>query len=189
MILGAATGLITAHALANETEIQAAGPVGLLRGTLTSAQTPLNSTLALIVPGSGPTDRDGNSPYGLKTDTYKLLATGLSTLGISTVRIDKRGMYGSAKAIANPNQVTIDDYASDVHTWVSTIRKQTGVKCVWLIGHSEGGLVSLVAAQNSADICGLLLIASPGRELGGFLKSSWNLTLQMLQYWMKQKQF
>jgi pimeloyl-ACP methyl ester carboxylesterase len=91
--------------------------------------------------------------------------------GIGSVRIDKRGMFVSNGAVADANAVTIADYASDVRTWVATIRAKTGAPCVWLLGHSEGGLVALAAAAESAEgICGLVLAAAPGRKLGTVLR-------------------
>jgi pimeloyl-ACP methyl ester carboxylesterase len=130
-----------------------------------------NPPMVLIIPGSGPTDRDGNSSLGLHTDTYKLLAQGLAARGIASVRIDKRGMYSSHAAIPNANNVTIADYAGDVHAWAKAIHEKTGAACIWVLGHSEGGLVALVAAKdNSRDICGLLLVATAGRRLGDVIK-------------------
>jgi hypothetical protein len=130
-----------------------------------------DAPVVLIVPGSGPTDRNGNSLHGLNTDTYKLLAQGLAVHGITTVRIDKRGLFSSAAAIPNANDVTIADYAGDVHSWAAAIGKQTGSKCIWVLGHSEGGLVAMVAAKdNPRDICGLLLVAAPGRSFGELIK-------------------
>ncbi|GHA86423.1 hypothetical protein GCM10009069_07040 [Algimonas arctica] len=52
----------------------------------------------LMVPGSGPTDCDGNNPMGVRAASYRLLAEGLGDAGSSTLRIDKRGMFGSAGA-------------------------------------------------------------------------------------------
>jgi pimeloyl-ACP methyl ester carboxylesterase len=127
--------------------------------------------MVLIIPGSGPTDRDGNNPLGVKASTYRLLAEGLAARDIGTVRIDKRGMFGSSAAVADGNAVTIDDYVADVQAWIAVIRKQTGVSCVWLLGHSEGGLVALAAAQKLPDICGLVLIATAGRPLGEVLRT------------------
>lgn len=168
-VFGLAFGLVFVQALAKEAEIQAPCPEGPLKGTIATTQNP-TSPFALIVPGSGPIDRDGYSPLIGQTNTYKLLSEGLLKHGISTVRFDKRGMFGSAAALSDPNSVTYNDYASDVKTWISIIQKQTSAKCVWLIGHSEGGLVSLVAAQNSSDICGLVLVATAGRPLGLLLR-------------------
>jgi hypothetical protein len=124
----------------------------------------------LIIPGSGPTDRDGNSPSGIVAAPYRLLAEALAARGIASVRIDKRGMFGSAGAVPDANAVTIADYAGDVHSWVRAIRSRTGARCVWLLGHSEGGLVALVAAQRPEGICGLVLAAAPGRRFGTVLR-------------------
>ncbi len=151
-----------------QTEIEIPGPVGPLSGTLLSPAAE-DVSVVLIVPGSGPTDRNGNNPYGVQASTYRLLAEGLLDQRIASVRIDKRGMYGSASAIANADDVTIDDYAADVCAWVTAIRTQTGARRIWVLGHSEGGLVALSAARQTADIRGLILVATPGRPLGQVL--------------------
>ncbi|WP_322029484.1 alpha/beta hydrolase [Paraburkholderia sp. J76] len=149
--------------------IEAPGPAGPLRGTLLSPGAS-NAPVVLIVPGSGPTDRNGNGPIGLNASTYRLLAEGLLKKGIASVRIDKRGMYGSASAIPDADDVTIDDYATDVRAWVTAIRARTGASCVWVLGHSEGGLVALLAAQQTADICGLILVSTAGYPLEQVLR-------------------
>lgn len=149
--------------------IEAAGPQGPLSGTLLAGAGE-EAPVALIIPGSGPTDRDGNNPLGVSAAPYRLLAEALAERGITTVRIDKRGMFASAKAVADANAVTIPDYVADTAAWVAAIRKETGAKCVWLIGHSEGGLVALAAAQALPDLCGLVLVAAPGRPLGDVIK-------------------
>lgn len=154
----------------SETQLQAAGPYGPLTGTIFQSSKP-QGPVALIIPGSGPTDRDGNSPLGVQASTYRLLAEGLAAEGISSVRIDKRGLFGSGTAVPDPNAVVIDDYVTDTASWVSLIRERTGAPCVWLIGHSEGGLVALAAARKVDNLCGLVLIASPGRPMGEIIKT------------------
>ncbi|MEA3065257.1 MAG: uncharacterized protein QOJ27_1709 [Sphingomonadales bacterium] len=149
-------------------EIEAPGPSGALRGTMLRPAGA--AALVLIIPGSGPTDRDGNSPLGVAAAPYRQLAEGLAARGIATVRIDKRGMFGSASATADANAVTIADYADDVHGWVKAVRSHTGARCVWLLGHSEGGLVALAAAQRPDGICGLILVAAPGRKVGTVMR-------------------
>jgi pimeloyl-ACP methyl ester carboxylesterase len=98
------------------------------------------------------------------------LAEGLGAKGISTVRIDKRGIFGSAGAVPDSNAVTVDDYVDDTHAWVKVIRDTTGAECVWLLGHSEGGLVALAAAGQEDAVCGVVLVATPGRPLGEVLR-------------------
>jgi uncharacterized protein len=128
----------------------------------------------LILAGSGPTDRDGNNPLGVQAQQYKLLAQGLANAGISSTRVDKRGMFGSAAGASDPNTVMIAQLAQDAHLWAQDIRTKTGADCVWLIGHSEGGLVALQALQNSEGLCGAILIATPGRKVGEVLREQLN---------------
>jgi uncharacterized protein len=152
-----------------ETFVQAQGPIGALKGTMLA---PADATgpVMLIVPGSGPTDRDGDNAHGVKGAIYKQLAEGLAAKDIATIRIDKRGMFASGAAVTDANAVTIADYADDVRAWTASIRQQTGAPCVWLLGHSEGGLVALVAAKKGGDYCGLVLVAAAGRPIGQALR-------------------
>lgn len=151
-------------------DIEAAGPQGALKGTLAGPIAP-DRPVVLIIPGSGPTDRDGNRQFGLKAASYKLLAEALASRQIASVRIDKRGMFASAAATENPNAVTVEDYASDTLAWIAAIRQKTGASCVWLAGHSEGGAVALAAAAKQPDdICGLVLVSTTGRPLPEMLK-------------------
>jgi uncharacterized protein len=151
------------------TSIEAPGPAGPLEGTL-QGPLPARGPVVLVIPGSGPTDRDGNNAHGVRAATYRLLARGLAAHGVTTIRIDKRGMFGSAAAVPDANAVTIDDYVADVHSWTAAIRQRTGASCVWLLGHSEGGLVAMAAAKKEQDLCGLLLIEAPGRPMGEVLR-------------------
>jgi uncharacterized protein len=164
-----AAALTAAAAAPIQSFVEAPGPAGPLKGTMLAPASG-GAPMMLIIPGSGPTDRDGNNPLGVKAATYKLLAEGLAERGIGTVRIDKRGMFASSMAVADGNAVTIDDYVTDVGSWIASIRKQTGAPCVWVLGHSEGGLVALAAAQKLPDICGLVLVAAAGRPLGEVLR-------------------
>ena len=163
--------MVGSSAVPASVDVEAPGPRGPLRGTLTD-EAAVRRAVVLILPGSGPTDRDGNSPLGILAAPYRLLAEGLAARGVATVRIDKRGMFGSAGAVPDANAVTIGDYVDDVRSWIGAIRERTGARCVWLLGHSEGGLVALATvARSNADICGLVLVATPGRPPGDVLKA------------------
>ncbi len=129
-----------------------------------------NTPVILIVPGSGPTDRDGNSGLGLTANTYKFLAEQLAQNNISSVRVDKRGMFGSAQA-GDGNAVTVDIYAQDYRAWIDTIKEKAGIDCVYLLGHSEGGLMVSAAAVGRVDVCGLILVSAPGRPFGDILRT------------------
>lgn len=163
--------VIVAPALAqapSSLDIRAVGPTGELHGSYIPAAP--GRPIVLIIPGSGPTDRNGNSPLGIRAAPYRLLAEALAARGIGSVRIDKRGMFGSAGAAVDANDVTISAYADDVAAWVDTARQRSGAHCVWVLGHSEGGLVALVAGQSNPGICGVVTVSAAGRPLGIVLR-------------------
>jgi pimeloyl-ACP methyl ester carboxylesterase len=164
---------ITAHAAPPATERYL--HAGALGGTMLRPKT--SGAAVLIIPGSGPTDRDGNNRLGVRGSPYKMLAEGLAQRGVTTVRADKRGMFGSSGAAADANAVTISDYAGDVRAWVKTIRQETGAPCVWVAGHSEGGLVALASSARPEGFCGLILLAAPGRPVGDVLRDQLQLAL------------
>ena len=160
--------IAAAVAAAAAVPITAPGPDGALAGTLLDAGK--GAPVVLIIPGSGPTDRDGNNPLGITAAPYRLLAEALAGKGVSSVRIDKRGMFGSKAAVTDANKVTIADYAADTHNWVAAIRKRTGSHCVWVLGHSEGALVALAAAQQPNGMCGVILVSGAGRKLSDVIR-------------------
>ena len=151
-----------------ETVLNAPGPPGALNGPLRSPLTPPQHVV-LMIAGSGPTDRDGNNPLGVKASTFRLLAEQLAQNGIATLRADKRGMFASAAAVPDANAVTINDYVDDVRSWITVITRRFPTAAVWLLGHSEGGIVALAAAQEEA-LRGVILVATPSRPPGAVLK-------------------
>ena len=148
---------------------------------LPSEPAPLHGTLltpdgdtraaALIVPGSGPTDRDGDNPLGVSAASYRLLAEGLASHGVATLRFDKRGLGQSAAAMVAEETLTFDTYIEDVRAWAGEAARLTGRPCVWLIGHSEGAQIALGAVSPANEqVCGLVLLAGTGRPAGVVLR-------------------
>ncbi len=171
VLLSALVALLVAtdETRSDEVILQAPGPLGPLEGAYRAAKD-ANRRVVLIIPGSGPTDRDGNNPLGVAAATYRYLAEDLAKSGIGSIRIDKRGLFGSKAAISDANDVTLNDYADDIHAWIGIAKEEIAVRCLWLLGHSEGALVALLSAQRKGAICGLILAASPGRRLAEILR-------------------
>lgn len=142
-----------------------------LHGTLLSPEGQTHAA-AVILPGSGPTDRDGNSPqFGIQAATYRLLAEGLAERGVASVRIDKRGIGASAAAGGAEADLRFTANIDDARAWVAEAAAKTGRPCAWLIGHSEGALVALAVATNGDDkVCGLVLLSGAGRPAGVVLR-------------------
>ncbi len=150
------------------TPVETAATATIGSGTLhaTRIDAGPDTPMVLIIAGSGPTDRDGNNPLMGNPASYKMLAHGLSARGISTLRPDKRGIGQSKGALTNAADITLYDFVSDTRVWVDAELARSGRSCVWLAGHSEGGLIALMTAvDDPSGLCGLILIAAPGRPM------------------------
>jgi pimeloyl-ACP methyl ester carboxylesterase len=142
--------------------------LGQLAGSYVTPS-PKPAMAALILAGSGPTDRNGNGPT-IHTDAYKMLADGLATYGIATLRTDKRGIAESAGAMTAESDLRIETYSDDAKAWAADLKSRTGLGCVWLIGHSEGAMIAELAAADNSDVCGLVLLEGAGRKAGDVLR-------------------
>ena len=133
-----------------ETDITLTTKTGQIFGTLCLPNHFTKGPVALIIAGSGPTDRNCNSMY-TKTDAYKLLAHKLSTYNIATVRYDKRGIATSKDAGKSEADLRFDDYVNDASEWVRLLKSDPLFSKVIIIGHSEGSLIGMIAAQKNTD--------------------------------------
>ena len=67
--------------------------------------------VVLLLSGSGPTDRNGNSPMlPGKNNSLLMLAEGLASNGIASLRYDKRGVGESAGAMVAEADLRFDTY-------------------------------------------------------------------------------
>jgi pimeloyl-ACP methyl ester carboxylesterase len=141
---------------------------GKIDGTLKLPVSGKKITVALIIAGSGPTDRDGNNPY-MKNNSLKMLAQGLATEGIATVRYDKRGIAKSADASIKEIDLRFENYVQDAEEWISKLKKDKRFKNVIVIGHSEGSLIGMIAAKKAcADK--FVSIAGAGMPAGDIIR-------------------
>jgi uncharacterized protein len=111
---------------------------GTLHGTLLAPQGGPAVPVVLIHPGSGPTDRDGNSPLlAGKNNSLRLLAEGLAARGIATLRIDKRGIAESAAALGTEADLRLETLVADAAAWLELLRRDPRFDRVIVLGHSE----------------------------------------------------
>lgn len=138
-------------------------PTGKLFGSLELPKSSAPLPVALIIAGSGPTDRNGNSPLIQgANNSLKYLAEGLAAQGIASVRYDKRGVAESVKAAASESELRFETYIDDAVLWGKQLRTDKRFSSVIVIGHSEGSLIGMVAAQKmNADA--FISIAGVGR--------------------------
>jgi pimeloyl-ACP methyl ester carboxylesterase len=137
----------------------------VIEGTLllppsTNSKTPL----AIIIAGSGPTDRNGNSTLGITPASYQLLAEELAKEGIASFRYDKRGIAKSAVANMDESKLSFGDYINDAVSIFDYIKDSAGFSKIYFLGHSEGSLIGMVAAQKR-NIAGYVSISGAGRNI------------------------
>ena len=143
---------------------------GEIHGTL-SVPDNASRTAVLIIAGSGPTDRNGNSLVtGIATNTYKMLADSLAAHGYASLRYDKRGIAASVAAGADESQLTFDAYIDDAAAWAEWLASNERFNRVVLAGHSEGGLIALVAAKRSDKVAGVITLAGVGESIDATLR-------------------
>lgn len=136
-------------------------PTGTLFGTLLLPAGKPPFPVALIIAGSGQTDRNGNSIGLGKSDELRLLAEGLAQSGIATLRYDKRGVGASASA--RPKINSFDIQAEDAARWVAWLGQSPHFRAVGIVGHSEGAFVGTIAAQRGG-VRALVSLAGAGRR-------------------------
>jgi pimeloyl-ACP methyl ester carboxylesterase len=131
-----------------------------LSGTLIYPKTPFNK-IVVIVPGSGADTR--NSHYLL---TQKLLEN-----NIAVYRYDERGL-GKSGGKFNTANYTISMMSAELTSAIKALRKNhvlTGKK-LGLLGHSQGGMVTMDAFEKNVPVDFLIQWATPVQKHGEFLK-------------------
>jgi uncharacterized protein len=130
-----------------------------LAGTLTLPPSKTPVPAVILITGSGAQDRNetimGHRPF-------LVLADHLTRRGIAVLRVDDRGMGGSAPG---SEKATSENYAEDVLAGVAFLkaRKEINPRQIGLIGHSEGGMIAPIAAARSKDVAFIVMMAGMGQ--------------------------
>ncbi|MDF3934506.1 alpha/beta hydrolase [Pseudomonas citronellolis] len=149
---------------------------GVLRGTLLLPQRASPPPLAILVAGSGPTDRDGNNPEGGNNAYLRRLAEALAANGVASVRYDKRGIARSRDAGPDERQLSLDGYVDDLVAWSDRLAEDPRFGPQVLVGHSEGALIASLAAPRSKATA-LALISGSGRPIDKVLREQLSVRL------------
>jgi fermentation-respiration switch protein FrsA (DUF1100 family) len=150
-----------------EKEVKVKTENGKLYGTLLQPEVKETVPVVLIIAGSGPTDRNGNSGL-IQTNTYKLMAEALLEKNIASLRFDKQGVGKSAETRKEEKDLVFEDLVSDVESWIALLKKNNDFSEIIIAGHSEGSLIGILAAQNS-EVNKYISIAGAGRSIDEIL--------------------
>jgi pimeloyl-ACP methyl ester carboxylesterase len=141
---------------------------GTLFGTLDLPAGKSPWPVALIIAGSGPTDRDGNQQL-MKNGSLRLLGKALAAHGVAALRYDKRGVAKSIAAGPIEEKLRFESYVDDAGGWVKQLRGDHRFNSVVIVGHSEGSLIGMLVAKRER-IDALISIAGAGRDLATLLR-------------------
>lgn len=114
--------------------------------------------ILILSSGSGAQNRDceiaGHKPFWV-------IADHLARNNIATIRFDDRG---TGTSTGNYNEASLMDLASDVEAIAGYVRKKLKYKKnpLGMLGHSEGGMHTLIAANNNKTIDFLIQMATSG---------------------------
>ena len=124
----------------------------------------LRIAAALLLAGSGPTDRDGDQPAQKVTpQTLKLVAGVLAQQRIMTLRFDKyfTGQTGAGAFASDPQNIDLNAYIRQADAAYAFLRGQPTAdpQHLLVVGHSEGGFYAMLVADTvSAHPAGLALL-------------------------------
>lgn len=167
LLLTMSSSFVRAQTLLNQTLNLDTGS-GVLQGSLLLPKSEQAVPVALLIAGSGPTDRDGNNPAG-RNDSLKRLAQGLAKMGVASLRYDKRGIGASQAAGPDERGLSVEGYVSDALAWCEKLKGDPRFSELILIGHSEGALIASLAAPKS-EAAALISIAGSGRPIDELLR-------------------
>jgi alpha-beta hydrolase superfamily lysophospholipase len=98
-----------------------------------------------------------------------MLSEGLAGSGISSLRFDKRGIGKSKAALTNESDLRFETYINDVISWISLLKTDKRFLKIILLGHSEGSLIGIVAADQIA-VSGFISLAGAGKSADKLLQ-------------------
>jgi len=136
----------------------------VLAGTFTRPEGNNKSPVVILISGSGRHDRDGSIPTH---KPFLVLSDYLTRKGIAVLRFDDRGF---GQSTGDFSKATTADFAQDVLSAVRYLksRKDIDASEIGLIGHSEGGIIAPLAANQTTDISFIVSLAGtgiPGSEI------------------------
>ncbi|MGI9120123.1 MAG: alpha/beta hydrolase [Acidimicrobiales bacterium] len=176
---GSAQAPRAAAAVPVERRVHIDGAVGVSIGGTVTMPTSVGAgggvAGVVIIPGFGPTNRDGKVGPGGAADTFYLdLSRTLVDSGMATLRYDKRG---TGQSVLPPDRpLTFDDMVADAGAAVAFLAERAEVdpQRIAVVGHEEGGLVALQLAADDPRVASLALVSVPGRPFLQVLTDDFN---------------
>ena len=129
-----------------------------LSGTFTRPNQKGKYPVVVLISGSGRHDRDGSM---MTHRPFLVLSDYLTRKGIAVLRYDDRGF---GESTGDFSKATTADFAQDVISAVNYLKSRSDINPnqIGLIGHSEGGIIAPLAANQTSDISFIVALAATG---------------------------
>lgn len=134
-------------------------------GTLLTPVNVEKPNLAIIIAGSGPTNRNGNQNF-LQNNSLKKLAEALTKNDVASFRYDKRIVKQIRQGNVDKNMM-FDDFVEDASDVINFFKAKDTYSQIYVIGHSQGSLVGMISGKDKAD--GFISLAGAGQNIGDVL--------------------
>lgn len=147
-----------------------------LDGILTLPVNAENPSVAILIQGSGQSDFDETAGM-LKP--FRDLAHGLAENGIASIRFNKR--FYQRLELADEIDVTIQtEVLEDVSAAIQFAQNRSDLngESLFLIGHSLGGMLAPVIAEENAAVRGIVSLAGSPRRLEDIMCSQYEYQLR-----------
>lgn len=150
----------------NETELSIPTNSETIYGTLLTPISKEKKILIILIPGSGPTDRNGNNAM-MKNNSLKFLAEDLIKNNIATYRYDKSVLSFTKDDKEKIDSLTINVFINEAKSVINYFKNTNNYLKIIVAGHSQGSLIGMIAANNSID--GFISLAGAGRSIDQIL--------------------
>lgn len=150
----------------SETEIAIPTNSVTINGTLLSPNSTEMIPLVILIPGSGPTDRNGNN-ISMKNNSLKFLAEDLAKENIAVYRYDKSVLSFTKEDQEKIDSLTFDTFIQEAQSVISYFKNTNKYSKIIVAGHSQGSLVGMIAAQNNTDL--FISLEGAGRTIDEIL--------------------
>lgn len=161
-----------------ETEIAVSTNSVTINGTLLTPNSKEKIPLVILIPGSGPTNRDGNN-VSMKNNSLKFLAEQIAQENIAVYRYDKSVLSFTKEDKEKVDSLTFETFINEAKAVISYFKNTNSYSKIIVAGHSQGSLVGMIAAQNTADA--FISLEGAGRTIDEILVEQINLQAPFLK--------
>ncbi|AGC78568.1 hypothetical protein LX97_02667 [Nonlabens dokdonensis] len=129
-----------------------------LAGTITYPKNGSDFPAVILISGSGPQDRNSEL---MNHKPFLVIADYLTKQGIAVLRVDDRG---TGESEGNYNETGLAGFVNDTQSALEFLKTRSEIdpSKIGLIGHSLGGTIAPIVANNNTDVSFIVILSGAG---------------------------